>query len=69
VSDILAIEALTAAQGLDLHAPLKPSVPLLKVHGKLRGLSPSMPSDRSLHRDIQSVSGWIKSGGAIEVIG
>jgi histidine ammonia-lyase len=68
VADILAIEALTAAQGLDLHAPLKPSVPLLKVHDRLRCLSPAMPTDRSLHRDIQAVSGWIKSGGAIEVL-
>ncbi len=63
VADILAIEALTAAQGIDLHNPLKPSEPLRMVHGKLRELSPVMPVDRSLQKDIQKVSHWIKSGG------
>lgn len=65
VADILAIEALTAAQGVDLHAPLKPSLPLTKIHGKIRTLSPEMSSDRSLHGDIIKVSLWIKAGGAI----
>lgn len=63
VADILAIEALTAAQAIDFHAPLKPSVSLIKVHGKIRELSPGMPTDRSLHRDIERVSQWIKSDG------
>jgi histidine ammonia-lyase len=65
VADIFAIEALTAAQGVDLHAPLKPSLPLTKIHAKIRGLSPEMSSDRSLHKDIGKVSQWIKSGGAL----
>ena len=68
VADILAIEALTAAQGIDLHAPLKPSLPLQKVHDKIRMLSPTMPVDRSLHPDILSVSQWVKSGGALEAL-
>jgi histidine ammonia-lyase len=66
VADILAIEALTAAQGVDLHAPLKPSLPLINIHDKIRQLSPAMPTDRSLHPDIALVSDWIKAGGALE---
>jgi histidine ammonia-lyase len=65
VADIFAIEALTAAQGIDLHAPLKPSLLLTKIHDKIRDISPQMPVDRSLHADIAKVSKWIKSGGAI----
>lgn len=68
VADILAIESLTAAQGIDLHAPLKPSLPLQKVHGKIRQLSPTMPVDRSLHPDILAVSFWIKSGGVMDAL-
>jgi len=65
VADILAIEALTAAQGVDLHAPLKPSRTLIKIHGSIRALSPAMVTDRSLYPDIGKVSAWIKSGGAV----
>ena len=67
VFDILAIEALTAAQALDFHAPLKPALLLNKVHDKIRRVSPSMPVDRSLYLDIQSISRWIKSGGVLEI--
>jgi len=66
VFDILAIEALTAAQAIDLHAPLKPALVLHKVHDKIRQISASMTVDRSLHPDIQSVSTWIKAGGVLE---
>lgn len=65
VADIFAIEALTAAQGVDLHAPLKPSVSLTKIHDRIRTLSPALTFDRSLHSDIGKVSNWIRSGGAI----
>lgn len=68
VTNILAIEALTAAQGIDLHAPLKPSLPLQRVHDKIRTLSPTMPVDRSLHRDIEAVAVWIKAGGVLDAI-
>jgi histidine ammonia-lyase len=68
VADILAIEALTASQGVDLHAPLKPSLPLTKIHGRIRGLSPGVGIDRSLHKDIVKVSSWIKDGGALEAV-
>ncbi len=62
VCDILAIEGLTACQGIDLLAPLKPSKPLRAVHQAIRALSPSMSVDRSLYKDIQRVSQFIASG-------
>ena len=65
VASVLSIEALTAAQGVDLHAPLRPSLPLAKVHDKIRAMSLSVTVDRSLHADILAVSNWIKSGGAL----
>jgi histidine ammonia-lyase len=68
VTKILAIEALTAAQGIDMHAPLTPSLTLTRCHSKLRTLSPSMPVDRSLHRDIEVIAKWIsESGPTLEV--
>jgi histidine ammonia-lyase len=68
VADILAIEALTAAQGIDLHQPLRPSPKLALIHDRIRQMSPSMPVDRSLHQDIGMVSRWILKGGALEVV-
>ena len=66
VADVLSIEALTAAQGVDLQGPLKPSLPLTKVHDRIRQISPGMPVDRSLYPDILAVSLWIRSGGALD---
>lgn len=63
VAGILAIEFLTAAQGVDLLSPLKPGDKLSKVYESIRTLSPSMSVDRSLHEDIKSVSQWIQEGG------
>ena len=65
VASVLSIEALTAAQGIDLLAPLRPSRPLAKVHDKIRSMSPGMLVDRSLHSDILLIANWIKSGGAL----
>jgi histidine ammonia-lyase len=62
VRAILAIELLTACQGIDLHAPLKPSQTLLKAYNMVRKISPAMPVDRSLHKDIELVALSIKAG-------
>ncbi|SME89673.1 histidine ammonia-lyase [Pseudobacteriovorax antillogorgiicola] len=63
VAQILAIELLTACQGIDLIAPLKPGAALEAVYKKTREISASMPSDRSLHVDIKNVANWIQQGG------
>lgn len=68
VCHILAIELLTAAQGIDLLAPLEPGKILALLHEKIRSLSPSMKVDRSLHEDIRTVSQWITTGGVQQLL-
>lgn len=67
VSYILAVELLAACQGVDLHAPLKPSVPLTAVYDKIRSVSPFMDTDRSLYEDIEIVSKLILSGEILKI--
>jgi histidine ammonia-lyase len=68
VSHILAIEALSATQGLDLLKPLEPSAPLAAVFSAIRGIAPMMETDRSLHQEIEDVSQWILGDGPSEVV-
>ncbi|MBP9706234.1 MAG: histidine ammonia-lyase [Oligoflexales bacterium] len=67
LSKILAIELLTACQGLDLLKPLQPCKPLLALHKATRSFSPELTQDRSLSRDIEKVAGWILNGGIIDL--
>ena len=66
VRRILAIEFLTAAEGIDLLAPHRPSKALEGVYVDLRRHGRPMPSDRSLAKDIEAVSVWITAGGAVK---
>ena len=68
VANILAIEVLTACQGLDLVAPLKPNKNLQAVFDAVRSISPGMASDRSLHEDIDKIAKWIKGGDLVKVL-
>jgi histidine ammonia-lyase len=68
VRNVLAIELLTAAQGIDLLAPLKPSKALAAVFGELRAMAARMDKDRSLHRDIAAVSAWIGAEGPLKAV-
>ena len=43
---VVAIELITAAQGVDYHAPLKTSAPLQALHAKVRTISPHLEADR-----------------------
>lgn len=61
---VLAIEALTAAQGIDLLSPLKPAPALERVFQSIRGISHGMKLDRSLHGDIASIADWLSKSGA-----
>jgi histidine ammonia-lyase len=63
VRRILAIELLAAAQGLDLLAPLAPSKALRGAFDGVRRLASRMDTDRSLHKEIEAISGWIDTGG------
>ena len=62
-ANVIAIELLAAAQGIEFHAPLKTSPPLQAAHAKIRAVSPRLTQDRSLAGDIGRVRELIEAGG------
>jgi histidine ammonia-lyase len=59
---VLAIELLSACQGLDLLAPLRTGPETQKAYDFLRGASKMVEADRSLSRDIEAVAARIAAG-------
>tara|TARA_B100001750_G_scaffold158216_1_gene127417 strand:+ start:792 stop:2363 length:1572 start_codon:yes stop_codon:yes gene_type:complete len=59
---VLAIEALVAAQGLDLRGPLKPAAGVGAAHGCVREVVAPLDGDRTLHPDIEAVTELLRSG-------
>ena len=66
VRNVLAIELLCAAQGIDLRAPLRPGDALSAVHDALRAKVPRLDADRPLYRDIAKVRALIDDGTLLE---
>lgn len=62
VERIVAIELLSAAQGIDFHHPSRSSAPLEQAHALIREWSPNFESDRSLKRDVDDVAKLIGAG-------
>ncbi len=62
VESIVAIELLSAAQGIDFHHPSKSSSILESAHARIRSLSPVFEEDRSLKPDVDDVAALIRSG-------
>jgi len=62
VSTIVAIELLSAAQGIDFHHERKSSPVLEASHARVRELSPRFASDRSLKPDVDAVAALVESG-------
>jgi histidine ammonia-lyase len=62
VNDIVAIELLSAAQGIDFHHPCKSSGLLEDAYNTVRAVSPHFESDRSLKADVDLVSALIDEG-------
>jgi len=62
VNNIIAIELLAAAQGVEFHHPKKSSPNIEKVIKDLRAISPSYEEDRSLSSDIRQVAASVDSG-------
>ena len=60
--NVLAIEALAAAQALDFVAPLKTTKLLQKVHDEIRAVSPAIQEDRVLTRDFAVAAELVRSG-------
>jgi histidine ammonia-lyase len=61
-ANIVAIELLAAAQGIEFHRPQKSSETLESVIVKLREVSPAYVEDRSLSADISRVAAMIEAG-------
>jgi histidine ammonia-lyase len=62
VEQILAIELLCAAEGLDYRAPLKPGIGVRVVYEKVRSLVPRLTHDRVLSVDILKLASEIRAG-------
>ncbi len=62
VADIVAIELLAAAQGIDFHHPQKSSPAIEDVMAAIRELAPTYTEDRSLSADIRRIAVTIDEG-------
>ena len=61
-NNIVAIEFLCAAQGIDFHHPRQSSEVLERSLARIRQLSPALDKDRSLKPDIDAVAALINNG-------
>lgn len=59
---VLAIEALCAAQGLDHRLPLTPGPALVAAHAAIRGLVPHLDEDRPPAPDIAAIRTLLHAG-------
>jgi histidine ammonia-lyase len=59
---VLAVEAVCAAQGLDLRAPLRPGPGTGALLASLRLVVPFLSADRVLAGDLQAADAWLSSG-------
>jgi histidine ammonia-lyase len=57
---VLAIELITAAEGLEYRRPLRSSKPIEKAFAHIRAIVARLAADRSLSRDIESVAQAIR---------
>ena len=62
LADIVAIELLAAAQGIDLRAPLATSKPLGQAHAMIRQVAAFWDQDRLMAPDIAAVSALVRQG-------
>ncbi|MFN2588922.1 MAG: histidine ammonia-lyase [Actinomycetota bacterium] len=65
---VLAIEALGAAQGLDLRTPLKPAPATAAARAAVREVSPFLEEDRPLSGDIAAVRDLTSAGGFLDSV-
>ena len=60
--NVLAIELLAAAEGLDYRAPLRSSKPIERARELIRSMAPRVTEDRPLSPDIERLSASIRGG-------
>ncbi|XXZ10166.1 histidine ammonia-lyase [Sorangium sp. So ce315] len=68
VRSSLAIELITAAQGVDQRRPLRPSAGVAAAHTAIRRVVPELAEDRPLYRDIAAAAELIRSGTLIAAV-
>jgi histidine ammonia-lyase len=66
---ILAIEWMSACQGLEFHAPLKTSVPLESARARLRAEVAPFDRDRFFAPEIEKAKQLIKAGSLDDLVG
>src|SRR5271154_3871808 len=64
--NVLAIEAMAAAQALDFLAPLKPGKRGLAAHAAIRSVCATMDKDRVMYHDFARLAELIASGKVAE---
>jgi histidine ammonia-lyase len=64
----MAIEAMAAAQALDLLAPLKTSKRLQRAHAAIRAVSPALEKDRAMYQDFARIADVIAAGRLAEAL-
>jgi histidine ammonia-lyase len=69
VRNVLAIELLCAAQGVDLRAPFKPNQHLDGAHQAVRARVPHLEQDRAVYTDVASVRALLDSGDFVRAVG
>jgi histidine ammonia-lyase len=67
--NVLAIEAMAAAQALDFLAPLKPSKRGQAAYAAIRSVCPTMDKDRVMYQDFARIAELIASGKVAEALG
>jgi len=60
--NVLAIEAMAAAQALDFLAPLKTSPLLMNAHKAIRSVCPTMEKDRVMYQDFARLAELVRAG-------
>ena len=65
---VIAVEALSAAQGLDLRAPLGPANATNAARELVRKASPHLDEDRSLSAEIQETARLIRDGAIVQTV-
>ena len=69
LSNILGVEAICAAQGIDFRAPLKTSEPLQRAMARLRESVPALKEDRYLAPDLNAAAELIRDGALVSAAG
>jgi histidine ammonia-lyase len=69
LGNIIAVELLCAAQGVEFRAPLKTSAPLQDVISAIRKVSPALTDDREVAADIEAVAGLVRDLSIVKASG